>query len=304
MDERTDALTARVDALCCEYSSVPPDQLLPRVAATMRMLNVLRGRSGGLTIRRDLLVAEGWAALLAACLEQDQNNAARAAALASMAETMGAEAGHQPISIWAREIKAWQAINTGRYAETATIARDAADLAPDTNVAVQLHVQEAKARSRMADGRAARVALNRAERALEGLPAPDRPEHHFIFDRSKFAFYAVQTFDIAGDDRGVAEYAQDCYFRCVDSNAGTTRWPMRTAEIQLALAHSAARAGSLDVAAGYGLQALNHGRQSGPSLLPRALDLDAVLYRRWPGGWETRQFRVALRQLQHRYAAS
>jgi hypothetical protein len=264
------------------------------------MLYARRERSSVLAVRRDLLVAEGWATLLAACLEQDQNNAAQAAALAGAAERMGTEAAHQHITVWAREIRAWQAVNSGRYAETAAIARDAADLAPCSNVAVQLHVQEAKARARMGDGRSARVALDRAERVLEGLETPARPEHHFVFDRSKFSFYAVQTFDIAGDDRGVAEFAQDCYFRCVCADSGDTRWPMRVAEIQLALAHLAARAGSLDVAAEYGLQALGHGRQSGPSLLPRAVDLDAVLYRRWPAG--ARRFRVALRQLQHRYA--
>jgi len=297
---RVDALQERVDRLACQYPYAPAGELLKKANRLRELLGALYETSGA-TRQRALLAAHGWAALLAACLEHDLGRPARAAALAALARRMGDAADHSHVVAWSYEIAAWQAVTGARYADAARICREAYRLAPRSSVGVQLKVQEAKALARMGMTSVARVALADAEHILDRLPAPGRPEHHFVVDRSKVAFYAAQVFDLAGDGRPLLAYTQECFTDCVAPD-GTTRWPMRIAELQLGLAHLHLRTGALDAAAGYGLQALDHARQSGPSLLPRALDLDAALSDRWPGEPRTARFRGALRQIQHRYA--
>jgi hypothetical protein len=297
---RADAAQERVDTLACRYPYAPAAELLKRTNRLRRLLDaMLDGRRTGR--RRDLLAADGWATLLAACLEHDVGRPARAAALAGQVRRLGLEADHSHLVAWSAEIAGWQAVTAGRYAEAALICRDAFTLAPRSHVGVQLKAQEAKALARMGMASLARVALADAEQVLDLLP-PVRPEHHFSFDRSKWLFYAAQVSDLAGDSGATQTFTQECYARCVAPD-GTTLWPMRIAELQLGLAHLHARAGSLDAAVGYGMQALDHARQSGPSLLRRAIDLEVVLAGRWGGEPRTSQFRAALRRLQQRYAA-
>jgi hypothetical protein len=297
---RTDALQERADRLACLYPYAPAAELLNKANRLRRLLGALYQTSGP-TRQRDLLAAEGWATLLAACLEHDQGRPARAAALAALARRLGAEADHSHLVAWSYEIAGWQAVTSGHYPEAARICRDAYALAPRSHAGVQLKVQEAKALARMGMTSVARVALADAEQVLDRLAAPARPEHHFTVDRPKWAFYAAQVFDLAGDGRPMLAFTQECFTRCVAAD-GSTRWPMRVAELQLGLAHLHARGGSLDTAVGYGLRALDHARQSGPSLLRRAVDLDTALSDRWPGEPRARQYRRALRQVQHRYA--
>jgi tetratricopeptide (TPR) repeat protein len=296
---RVDALQERVDRLACRYPYAPAAELLRKTNRLRELLGALHETSGP-SRQRDLLAAQGWATLLAACLEHDLGRPARSAALAAWARRLGASAGHSHIVAWSYEIVAWQAITVGRYADAARTCREATALAPVSNVAVQLKVQEAKALARMGMTGVALVALADAERLLDRLPAPSRPEHHFVVDRSKWAFYAAQVSDLAGDGRATLAFTQQCFIDCVAPD-GSTRWPMRIAELQLGLAHLHLRTGALDTAVGYGLQALGQARHSAPSLLPRAIDLDTALHDRWPGESRTHRYRATLRQLQHRY---
>jgi tetratricopeptide (TPR) repeat protein len=293
-------MLAAVDELCCAYSCVPPAALLPRVVATTRGLAELVGAERSPALRRDLLVGFGQTLLLASCLEQDRGAEGRATALAHSAARIGQESGHAPIIAWSHEIEAWQAVSKGAYRNAVAIARDAADLAPHSHVAVQLHMQQAHAHAGMGNIQSARTAFGRAERVLESLPVPSRPEHHFIFDRSKFSYYGVRVFDAANDDRGVAEWAQDCYVLSYDAN-GQTLFPMRIASIQLALARLTARGGALDLAVDYGLRALSHKRESVLTILGSARDLDRMLYQRWSGERDSRRFRLELRMLERRF---
>jgi tetratricopeptide (TPR) repeat protein len=297
---RADALQERADRLACRYPYSPAAELLKKTNRLRQLLGALYQTSGPAR-QRDLLAAEGWATVLAACLEHDLGRPARAAALAALARRLGADADHSHVVAWSYEIAGWQAVTAGRYPDAARICRDAYAIAPRSHVGVQLKVQEAKALARMGMTSVARVALSDAEQVLDKLPALGRPEHHFAFDRSKWLFYAAQVFDLAGDGRPTLAFTQECFAHCVAPD-GTTRWPMRIAELQLGLAHLHARTGSLDTAVSHGLHALEHARQSGPSLLQRAIDLDAALYERWPGERCARRYRRALRQLQHRYA--
>jgi tetratricopeptide (TPR) repeat protein len=300
---RADALQERVDRLARQYPYASAADLLTKVNRLRRLIGGLSdsARSAHSARRRDLAAANGWATLLAACLEHDLGRPARATALTGEVSRLGAEADHSHLVAWSQEIRGWQAVTAGRYPDAVRICRDAFELAPRSHVGVQLKVQEAKALARMGRSAMALVALADAEQVLGRAPATAQPEHHFAFDRSKWLFYAAQVFDLAGDSAATAVYTQECYGYCVAPD-GSTRWPMRVAELELGLAHLHARAGSLDAAVGYGLQALDHVRQSGPSLLQRAIDLDAALSARWAGESRTRQFHSALRRLQTRYA--
>jgi hypothetical protein len=298
---RTDALLERVDRLACRYPYAPAPELLKKTNRLRKVSHSLHETSGP-SRQRDLLAVHGWATLLAACLEHDLGRPARAAALTGLARRIGAGAGHSHITAWSGEIAAWQAVTGGRYADAARISRDAHALAPRSSVGVQLKIQEAKALARMGMTSLARVALADAEQILNRLPLPSRPEHHFVVDRPKWAFYAAQVFDLAGDRRATQAFTQECFVHCVAPD-GTSRWPMRIAELQLCLAHLHLRAGALDAAVSYGMRALDHSRKSAPSLLPRARDLETALRKRWPGEPRSHRFRSALRQMQHRYAA-
>jgi hypothetical protein len=303
MDQPTqaDALLERVDLLCCAYPHAEPGALLEQVEALRRVLLDMHANAPMPGRRRDLIVAAGWATLLAACLRQDLGQRGAATALANAARSMGDAGDEQRIAAWSWEIQAWQQVVAGEHRTAQQTACAARAFAPTSSVAVQLAVQEAKAAAHCGDAPAVHAALGTAERLLADLPATSRPEHHFVFDQTKLRFYAVQSWGVLGNERRMAEAASEVYATCVAAD-GTTRWPMRIAQVQLELAHASARAGDLDAAAGYGLQALAHDRQSGPSLLPRAVDLDAVIYRRWPGESRGRAFRAQLRRLQHRFA--
>jgi len=298
---RADALLERADRLACRYPYAPAPELLKKTNRLREVSHALHETSAP-SRQRDLLAVHGWATLLAACLEHDLGRPARAAALAGLARRVGAAAGHSHITAWSGEIAAWQAVTTGRYADAARISQDAYALAPRSSVGVQLKVQEAKALARMGMTSLARVALADAEQLLSRLPTPSRPEHHFTVDRAKWAFYAAQVFDLAGDRRAARTFTRECFVHCVAPD-GTSRWPMRIAELQLCLAHLHLRAGALDAAVSYGLRALDHARQSAPSLLPRAMDLEAALHKRWPGEPRSHRFRSVLRQIQRRHTA-
>jgi hypothetical protein len=297
---RVDDLQERADRLACLYPYASAPDLLKKTNRLRRLIDGLYGRVGP-GRRADLMVADGWATLLASCLEHDLGRPARASALTGLARRLGAESRHSHLVAWSYEIAAWQALTAGHYADAARICRDAAAFAPRSDVGVQLKLQEAKALARMDMTSVARVAMADAEHVLNRLAPPVRPEHHFSVDRAKWLFYAAQVFDLAGESRPMLAFTRECMTQCIGPD-GTTRWPMRVAELQLGLAHLHARAGALDAATAYGLQALTHSRQSGPSLLQRAIDLDVVFAERWPGEPRTREFRRVLRQLQHRYA--
>src|SRR2546423_700989 len=111
---RTDALQERVDRLACQYPYAPAAELLNKANRLRRLLGALY-ETGGPTRRRALLAAEGWAPLLAACLEHDQGRPARAAALAALARRLGAEADHSHLVAWSYQIAGLQAVTPRLY---------------------------------------------------------------------------------------------------------------------------------------------------------------------------------------------
>ena len=133
-----------------------------------------------------------------------------------------------------------------------------------------------------------------SESLLDGFPAPERPEHHFVVDPNKWVFYAMDAYRMAGDDVLAEEYARLVLANSVGPD-GTEYAPMRIAEARLTLGVVAARRGDLEQATTLGRSALRGTRKSLPSLLMVAGELDVELDRRYPNEPATTEFRDALR---------
>jgi hypothetical protein len=103
---------------------------------------------------------------------------------------LGREAGHPEIVGRAHEMQAWFALTQGRYPGVLRAARAGQHTAPNGSAAVQLAGQEAKALARTGDIAGVRATLDRGAALLADLPAPDRPDNHFVVDPAKWDFYA------------------------------------------------------------------------------------------------------------------
>ena len=146
--------------------------------------------------------------------------------------------------------------------------------------------------SRVRDSRGVRDGLDRGRRLLDSMPQPDRREHHFVVDRDKWDFSALDSYRIAGDDQRAAVHAR----RVLELGASPTgeRAPMRMAEARLTLAAIAAREGDLEQAVTTGINALGGQRKSLPTLLMVGAELDSELHQRYPGESATNDFHEAL----------
>jgi hypothetical protein len=246
-------------------------------------------RPVGLAAHRELLVAGGWLALLIGCVEYDLGMRAGSEATRVAGMQLGREAGHPEIVGWAHEMQAWFALTQGRYPGVLRAARAGQHAAPNGSAAVQLAGQEAKALARTGDIAGVRATLDRGAALLADLPAPDRPDNHFVVDPAKWDFYAMDAYRLAGEDELAAHHAQEVLRLGIST--------MRMTEARLTLAACAARDGELEHAVASGIEALQLDRRSLPSLLMVAGELDAELHARYPGEPAADEFRDALRAI-------
>jgi hypothetical protein len=193
-----------------------------------------------------------------------------------MALQLGTESGDASVVGWAHEMLAWFNLTAGNYRAVIPLAQAGIIAAPSQSVAVQLYGQQAKAYARMGMADEVYEVLQRGSELLGELPYPERPENHFVVDPDKFDFYAMDTYRIVGRDDLAKRNAEEVIRRSVNAD-GFVVSPMRSTEAQLTLAVVAARAGDIEEAAAMGVEALRHGRQSRPSLLMVASELDDEL---------------------------
>lgn len=294
--ERTDigagtleGLHAAVHRLCCDYPSVPAAGLRDETERHLGyVLRLLDGRAT-LAQHRELLVIASWLSALLGCLQMDLGNRRAAEAGRDAAHHLGQEAGELPVVRWSHEMRAWFALTDGRYRDVTIYSRAGLDIGGEDSAAVQLALQEAKGWARLGDRQQAEAAIQRGAAILERLPVPEHPEHHFVFDPTKYAFYAAPVYQWLGDDTRAEEHAHEVFAQCVGPD-GTTTSPMRLAEMQVVLGLVAIRHGDLDTAAEHGMRALAYDRKSGPSLLGRAGELDTALRRRFSHERATAEF--------------
>lgn len=108
-------------------------------------------------------------------------------------------------------------------------------------------MQEARAWARLGDQRAAEQALLRGTSALERLPEPKHPDHHFVFDTDKFAYYAATTYAWLGMAKRTENYA----LQVIEANRDPRRpnfWPGRVRGALLDLGLVLAKQGRPDEA--------------------------------------------------------
>jgi hypothetical protein len=143
----------------------------------------------------------------------------------------------------------------------------------------------------MGDQRQVMIALEKGRTLLDSLPYPGRPDNHFVVDPDKFDFYAMDCYRIVGDDRLAVLHANEVIRKATNPD-GTELSPMRNTEARLTLGIAAARHGDLDLAMNLGTRALETHRQSRPSLLMVASELDRTLRSRF--GDDAAEFHDAL----------
>jgi len=278
-----DTLQEAADLLCRAYPSAPAPELRARVKQRLRY--VARLLSGRTTLRqhRELVVTAGagWLSLLLGCLHYDLGEREEAEAARQAAYHAGMQAGHGEIIAWSCELAAWFALTEGRYQDVVGYADAGQQHAGLTNAMVQLVLQQARGLARLGEQGQVRASLDRGAKLLEQLPRAEHPEHHFVFDHTKWIFYAATCYTWLGDDEPAEEHAREiiAYHQRPD---GTSNAPMRTANSHMDLAVICARRGDLDEAIDHGLSAFSFERKTEASLLSRAADLDRILGERYP----------------------
>ncbi len=289
-----DALHATVNQLCCEYPYRDANELGAEARDWLRHIAQLLRKPIGLGQHRELLTSAGWLAVLTACLEYDLGLRSSSQATQAAARQLAEEAENSEILAWTYEMASWFALTQRRYRDTITEARRGQKITQSHAVVVQLVAQEAKALGRLQDADGVRAALDRGQALLDDFPIPERPEHHFAVDPSKWVFYAMDAYRMAGKDDLAEEYANLVLANSIGPD-GVEYAPMRVAEARLTLGVVAARSDNLEQATALGLNALRGTRKSLPSLMMVAGELDVELDRRYPNEPATAEFRDALR---------
>jgi tetratricopeptide (TPR) repeat protein len=267
-----DAISITVEQLCCDYSNADARELIATGKEWLGKMTELLANRLTLDQHRGILNNAGMLALLVGCLEYDVGDARSAEATRRMAMELGKESGDPGIVGWAHEMLAWFHLTAGNYRGVIAAAEAGALAAPSESVAVQLYGQQAKAYARMGLAEEVHEALEKGRALLDKLPYPDRPDHHFVVDPDKWDYYAMDTYRVVGSDELAKRNAEEVVQRSVNTE-GVLVAPMRNAEAQLTLGVIAARQGAVEEATALGIQSLQNGRQSRPSLLMVATEL-------------------------------
>ena len=288
-----EALQSTIEELCCQYNYRDALELRQEAHGWLQHVAAMLRRPVGLRAHQELLVAGGWLALLAGCVEYDLGMRAAAESTRTAAVQLGSEAGHPEIEGWGHEMVAWFALTQGRFRQAAEAAKKGQAVARSSSVHVQLIAQEAKARARMGESGLHNL-LETGREFLGQLPYPDRPDNHFKVDPAKWDYYAMDVHRLAGDDDLAKLYA-NTVIRDNTTPDGHELSPMRVSECRITLGMIAGREGDLDQAVQLGMSGLKDGRQSRIHLLMVAGELDAELHQNFPGEGPAAEFSEALR---------
>lgn len=261
-----DALKITVEQLCCDYAHSDAHELMSTGRDWLSKVTDLLDNRLTLSQHRDILNNAGMLALLVGCLEYDVGDARSAEATRRMALELGRDSGEPEIVGWGYEMLAWFHLTAGNYRAAISAAETGVVFAPSQSVAVQLYGQQAKAYARMGMPKEVHGALESGRALLDKIPYPERPENHFVVDPDKWDFYAMDTYRIVGEDHLAKRNAEEVIRRSVTPE-GVIISPMRSQEAQLTLAVIAARKGDTEAANTLGVEALQSGRQSLPSLV-------------------------------------
>ncbi|MCO6008756.1 hypothetical protein NE236_27655 [Actinoallomurus purpureus] len=288
-----EAIQEAVELLCRAYPTTPARLLRDRTK--QRLSYVLGLLNGRLTLaqHREVLVQAGWLAALLGCLHYDLGEREHAEAARLGALQMGKQADHGELMAWAHEMAAWFALTEGRYEDVLEAAERGKAVAGTSSAMVQLTLQEAKAHARLRNRREAGAALEHGAALLAKLPTPRHPDHHFVFDSTKWIFYAATVYAWQGDDVRAEEHAREILTRHTRPD-GSTNAPMRSSNAHLDLSLIYARRGDLDAAVEEALTAFGYERTTLPSLVYRGAEVDRILRERYRGERRAAEFHERL----------
>lgn len=274
-------LQEAAELLCRAYPSASADEL--RARTKQRLSYISRLLKGRLTLvqHRELLVTAGWLALLLGCVHYDLGEREQAEAARQAAYQAGLQAGHGEIIAWSYEMAAWFTLTERRYHDVIDYAEAGQQHAGLTNATIQLVLQQARGQARLSDRRGVHASLDHGAKLLEQLPRPEHPENHFVFDHTKWIFYAATCYTWLGDDEPAEEHARELIAYHAQPD-GSSNAPMRTAMSHIDLGIIRARHDDLDEAVHHGLTAFSYDRKTEASLLSHAADLDQLLSDRYP----------------------
>jgi hypothetical protein len=140
---------------------------------------------------------------------------------------------------------AWLALTDGRYHHVVHHAQAGQQHGSLTNAMIQLVLQPARGQARLGERSEVHAGLDRGARLLEQLPRPEHAENHFVFDHTKWIFYAASCYTGLGDARPAEEHASEI-IACHTRPDGSANAPMRTAISHIDLGVIRARHGDLD----------------------------------------------------------
>ncbi|RAY14691.1 transcriptional regulator [Actinomadura craniellae] len=252
------ALETAVDDLATAYPRARPGDLLERVRRHLSYTARLLDGRKTLSEHRRLLVAGGWLSLLASTCHIDLRQFPAATTRLRTAEHLAREGDHPEILAWCLETQAWRAITGGDYRHAVTLSQSAQQIAPKGGSAyVQASAQEGRAWARLGGVAETRVALAKVNRLAAGMPAPDRPEHHYRYDPAKSDAYTATTLAWVGDP-AAEPYARQVLARMESGIMGAPR-PRRAASARLDLALALLAADKPDEAARHAMTAVTSG---------------------------------------------
>ena len=240
-----EALEEAADLLCRAYPRTPSAELKIRVKKRLKHVIDLLGKRITIDQHRRLLIVAGWMTALLGCVHYDLQEHEEAEAARQTSFLMGKEANDPELLAWTYEMAAWFALTENRYEDVIEASEIGLQVKSDGSVGVQLHLQEAKAYARLTDASETERALKEAAGILGKLPPPEHPDHHFVFDHSKWMHYAATIYTSLGEDRKAKEHATEVISEHLRPD-GSSRAPMRTAEARLSLTTVQAREGDLE----------------------------------------------------------
>jgi transcriptional regulator with XRE-family HTH domain len=262
-----EALHVAAETLCCRYSTMAPPALRQRAERQLRHVRRLLDSGKTFSQHRELLVVAGWLSLLLGCLHNDMGKRRPAEAARDAAYHLGKEAGHPVIVRWACELDCWFALTDGHFRDVTRFAHAGlASMGNADSAGVQLALQAAKGWAKLGDRHEADNALQQGLSLLNELPQSAHPEHHFVFDPSKYEFYAAPIYESLGEHDRAEEHCTEVFAQCTAPD-GTTAWPMRLSDTQNTMALVQLHRGDLSGAIDYANRALDHDRKCIPSLL-------------------------------------
>jgi tetratricopeptide (TPR) repeat protein len=277
-----------VHGLCCEYSTTPPARLVWPAQKVRQAADTLFECRLSPSDARRLTVAASWLHLLLTCLLNDLGWRGAAWAHRDAALRLGREARDANLVAWSFETPSWFALYDDRPQTALDYALEGLKEAPaGSSGLIMLRLKAASAWARMGRRTEAERELEAAAGALHSVPAPEHPQHHFVFDPPKFDSFAATAYVWLGLRERAQEHARAVIRRQDDPEALTYN-PSRLATARLDLGQVLLELGRLDEAFAESCRAFDTFPRR--DTLVRARELDAEFQSRHPREPEAREF--------------